>query len=127
MEQMLQKNKLVLVIDDEEAVREAVCDILQFEGVNVITAVDGKNGLKKFSTHQNKVDLILLDLSMPGMSGAETFAEIKKIAPDVKVILTSGFDESEASKRFNFNGTTSFLQKPYNMYHLVKKVRECLD
>ena len=126
MEQISQKNRLVLVIDDEEAVREAVADILQYEGVKVITAVDGENGLTTFNTYKDDVDLILLDLSMPGMSGAETYQAIKKIDPEVKIIISSGYDEEDAEKTFLRQGATGFLQKPYKMNHLVTKVREYL-
>lgn len=126
MEQISPKNRLVLVIDDEEAVREAVADILQFEGVKVITAVDGENGLNAFNTYKDDVDLILLDLSMPGMSGAEAYQEIKKIDPDVKIIISSGYDEVDAEKSFFSQGETGFLRKPYKMNHLVTKVREYL-
>lgn len=126
MEQISHKNRLVLVIDDEEAVREAVADILQYEGVKVITAVDGENGLTTFSTYKDDVELILLDLSMPGMSGAETYQEIKKIDPKVKIIISSGYDEEDAGKTFLRQEATGFLQKPYKMNHLVTKVREYL-
>ena len=127
MEQISQRNQLVLVIDDEEAVREAVCDILQFEGLDVITAVNGENGLTAFTRLKDEVDLILLDLSMPGMGGAQTFTEIKKIDPNVKVIISSGFDKSEASQPLNCNGSTGFLQKPYDMIHLLTIIRKFLD
>ena len=126
MEQISSKNRLVLVIDDEEAVREAVSDILQYEGVKVITAVDGKNGLNTFNSYKDDVDLILLDLSMPGMSGAETYLEIKKIDPDVKIIISSGYDDFDTDSSFFSQGETDFLQKPYKMNHLVNKVREYL-
>jgi len=127
MGQASKKPPIVLVIDDEEAVREAVSDILHFEGVTVLAAVDGEHGLDIYATYQNEVDLILLDLSMPGMSGTETFSKIKKLDPSAKVILSSGFDESDIAQRLIGQGLVGFLQKPYKMQHLIAKVREYLD
>lgn len=117
-------HQTILVIDDEEAVREAVFDILGFEGWRVLTAVDGPAGIELFKICYREVDLVLLDLSMPGMSGAETFQKLKEIEPEVKVILSSGFDEAEVTRHFVGAGLAGFLQKPYDMQHLVKKVKE---
>lgn len=119
-------NQLVLIIDDEEAVREAVSDILEFVGIGVLTAVDGVSGIDLFRAHQHEIDLVLLDLSMPGLNGADTFQELRKIDPTVKVILSSGFDEAEVTRQFVGQGLAGFLQKPYNMKDLVVKVREYL-
>lgn len=114
--------QLVLIIDDEEAVREAVSDILGFTGIGVLTAVDGVSGIDLFRANQHKIDLVLLDLSMPGLNGADTFQELRKIDPTVKVVLSSGFDEAEATRQFVGQGLAGFLQKPYNMKNLVQKV-----
>jgi DNA-binding NtrC family response regulator len=121
-----EKPPLVLVIDDEEAVREAVTDILEFVGMGVMTAVDGISGIERFKAHQEEIDLILLDLSMPGLNGADTFCELRKIDPMAKVILSSGYDEAEATRHFVGQGLVSFLQKPYNLPVLVNMVRENL-
>ncbi len=118
------KNHLVLVIDDEEAVREAVTDILEFAGFSVITAVDGEKGIELFKAHQQEVDLVLLDLSMPGLNGADTCREIRNIDPDAKIILSSGYDEALVSGQFVGQGLAGFLQKPYNMPLLVQKIQE---
>jgi DNA-binding NtrC family response regulator len=126
MTEVNSKKHLVLVIDDEEAVREAVTDILEFEGLDVVTAVDGEHGIAQFQRHLDSIDLILLDLSMPGLSGAETFRQLKEIDPDVKVILSSGYDEAEATRLFVGKGLAGFLQKPYNLTSLIDKVNEYL-
>jgi DNA-binding NtrC family response regulator len=122
----VEKAQVVLVIDDEEAVRDAVTDILEFVGMVVMSAVDGISGIELFRAHQEEIDLVLLDLSMPGLNGADTFDELRKINPAAKVILSSGYDEAEATRYFVGQGVVSFLQKPYNMPVLVKKVRESL-
>lgn len=125
---MVVKNmgQVVLIIDDEEAVREAVSDILGFAGVEVLAAVDGDMGIDLFKTHQHDIALVLLDLSMPGLNGADTFQELRKIDPSVRVILSSGYDEAEATRHFVGQGLAGFLQKPYNMKVLVHKVEEYL-
>ncbi|HRQ38644.1 MAG TPA: response regulator [Chloroflexota bacterium] len=119
--------QLVLIIDDEEAVREAVCDILGFAEIGVLTAVDGRTGIDLFKARRHEIDLVLLDLSMPGLNGADTFQELRKIEPAVKVILSSGYDEAEATRQFVGQGLAGFLQKPYNMKVLVQKVQEYLE
>lgn len=127
MGQVSKTNRLVLVIDDEEAVREAVSDILHFEGVTVLTAVDGKHGLDVYTSHQDDIDLVLLDLSMPGMNGTETFSALKRLNPNAKVILSSGYDESDIAQRLIGEGLAGFLPKPYKMHHLIEMVKEYLD
>jgi DNA-binding NtrC family response regulator len=122
-----QTGQTVLVIDDEEAVREAVTDILEFEGVRVLTAVDGTTGIHLFSTYTQEINLVLLDLSMPGLNGAETFQELRKINPAVRVVLSSGYDEAEATRQFVGQGLVGFLQKPYSMRNLVHKLKEYLE
>jgi len=119
-------SQTVLVIDDEEAVREAVSDILEFEGVHVLTAVDGTTGIDLYKAHSQEVNLVLLDLSMPGLNGAATFQALRQIDPAVRVVLSSGYDEAEATRQFVGQELAGFLQKPYNMRHLVKKVKEYL-
>jgi CheY-like chemotaxis protein len=90
--------QLILVIDDEQAVREAVKDILEFEGIEVITAVDGESGIALYKARQAEITLVLLDLSMPGLNGAETFQQIRQINPNASVLLSSGYDEVEATR-----------------------------
>ncbi len=119
-------NQLVMIIDDEEAVREAVSDILEFEGVQVLTAVDGITGIALFQQHHHDIDLVLLDLSMPGLNGVATFQELRQIDPHVQVVLSSGYDEAEATRHFVGQGLVGFLQNPYNMKNLVLKVKEYL-
>ncbi|MCB0005937.1 MAG: PAS domain S-box protein, partial [Anaerolineales bacterium] len=89
----------VLIIDDEPWVGEAVADILQMEGLETFRAVDGPQGLALYKEHQAQIDLVLLDLMMPEMNGEEVFLALREIDPDVKVILSSGYSEAEATRR----------------------------
>lgn len=116
----------VLVIDDEESVREAVADILAMQGITVISAANGNNGVALYNEHQNEIELVLLDLSMPGMSGYNTLIALRQIDPTVRVILSSGYDEAEAMGQLKSEKPNGFLHKPYNLNRLLQTVKEHL-
>jgi signal transduction histidine kinase len=116
----------VLIIDDEEVVRSTAKAVLERYGYTVHDAVDGRDGLELFQRIQDRVSLILLDLTMPEMSGEETFDQLKSIRPDVPIILTSGYDESEATRRFEGKGVGGFLKKPYTADTLARKIKASL-
>ena len=116
----------VLVIDDEASVREAVADILGLKGVEVIVAADGETGLALYQERQEAIVLVLLDLSMPGWSGERTLRELRRINPQVRVILSSGYNEIEATQRFVGKALTGFLQKPYSADTLLSAVNHYL-
>ncbi len=124
---MMSRHNLVLVIDDEAPVRQAVSDILEMEGVEVVTAVNGTEGIQIYRQQQDKIRVILLDLSMPGLSGEETLHELCKIDPGVRVILSSGYGEFDVLERIGQKENVSFLQKPYNMTQLLREVSKYLD
>jgi CheY-like chemotaxis protein len=114
----------VLVIDDQENVLEAAVDILALEEIPVITAAGGQAGVRAYREHEAKIGLVILDLSMPEMDGYETYAALRQINPDVTVILSSGYDEKEVSRRFNGGGLVGFLKKPYNLVTLIETVKQ---
>jgi two-component system cell cycle sensor histidine kinase/response regulator CckA len=113
----------LLVIDDEMAVREAVVDILESEAIQVITAESGREGLEKYQANLAEIDLVLLDLSMPEMNGDETFRELRRINPKVRVVLSSGYDKLNVIQQFDNRGLQEFLQKPYDMATLIEVVK----
>ena len=117
----------ILVIDDEQPVREAVTDILEMEGLKVLTASNGAAGLAKYRERQADIQVVLLDLSMPGLSGEETFHALHAINPNVRVILSSGYSHTEALQRFRDQSPAGFIQKPYDASSLVEQIRRCLD
>lgn len=117
---------LVLVIDDEKFVRMAVVDILAFDNIEVISAADGKEGLAMYQERQDEIGLVLLDLSMPGWSGEQTMRELHKVNPAVPIILSSGYNEVEATRLFIGKGLVGFLQKPYSTKSLLETVRQYL-
>jgi CheY-like chemotaxis protein len=116
----------VLVIDDEEIVREAVTDILALEDIDVLSAEDGYQGVALYRAYSSDVQLILLDLSMPGLSGEETYHQLRELNPDVRIILSSGYSAGEVARQFQEDGPAGFLQKPYSVTTLVEEVRRHL-
>ncbi|MCA9961354.1 MAG: PAS domain-containing protein, partial [Anaerolineales bacterium] len=118
---------LILVIDDEQSVRETAADILQEEGFVVVSAVDGQQGLEMYQERMEEILLVLLDLSMPGLSGEETFRHLRQLNPDVHVILSSGYNQVEATRHFVGKGLAGFLQKPYSAQQLATEIRKRLN
>lgn len=119
-------NGVILLIDDEEPVREAVTEMLDMLGVEVLTAENGRIGLELFQTHRERIQGVVLDMHMPVMNGLETFQAIKEIAPETRVVLSSGYSEMEANRRFTGQGLTGFLQKPFNFDRLRDAIQEHL-
>jgi CheY-like chemotaxis protein len=116
----------VLVIDDEPAVGEFVKNTLKLRGLSVIYANDAKDGLEVFRKHMSEIRLVILDLTMPNMNGEQCFWELRQISPGVKVILTSGYNEQEATSRFVGKGLSGFIAKPFMTSELLRMVKEIL-
>jgi CheY-like chemotaxis protein len=116
----------VLLVDDEEDVRGVVGEVLEHEGFRVLRAEDGARGVALFREHADRVDVVLLDLSMPGLTGEQTFRRLREIDPDVRVILSSGYDQHEARGRFGPGPPAGFIQKPYRSDQLVAEIARCL-
>jgi PAS domain S-box-containing protein len=114
--------QLVLVIDDEEIVRRVAAAVLERRGFRVLTAENGSEGVKAFAEHADEVSAVLLDLLMPEMGGEEALDRIAGIRPGVPVVLSSGFDESEAARRLGGRRVAGFLQKPYNVDRLLDAI-----
>jgi signal transduction histidine kinase/ActR/RegA family two-component response regulator/predicted secreted protein len=118
--------RLVLIVDDEEPVREAVSDVLGEEGIETIQAGDGRSGLELYQAHMPEIGLVILDLSMPGMSGQETLQELRQLNSAVPVLLSSGYSREDVVRSFEAEGVASFLQKPYSIADLIQKVQELM-
>jgi signal transduction histidine kinase/ActR/RegA family two-component response regulator len=116
----------VLVIDDEEIVRCTAQAALERFGYKVLLADDGLQGVERFRELACEIDLVLLDMTMPAMSGEDTFRELRLIRPEVKVILSSGYNEVEAIRRFTGKGLAGFVQKPYTSARLAEAVKSAL-
>jgi PAS domain S-box-containing protein len=116
----------ILLVDDEEAVREMIGEVLESEGFDVLRAEDGSRGVALFEENRQRVDVVLLDLSMPGLSGEATFRRLRELDPGVRVILSSGYDHDEARGRFGASAPAAFIQKPYRPQQLVAEIGRCL-
>jgi two-component system cell cycle sensor histidine kinase/response regulator CckA len=118
---------VVLVVDDEELVCRTASLALERLGYTVMTASDGSEATELFQLLSTQIALVVLDLSMPVMSGEECLKKLKGIRPDIPVLLSSGFSETEAVRRFQASGVTGFLQKPYTARHLAEVVKDTLS
>ncbi len=101
--------------------------MLERYGYTVYEAENGKEGVDLFRELGNRVSLVLLDMTMPVMSGTEAFRQLKMIDPNTPVILSSGYNEVEAVQRFTGKGLADFIQKPYSTATLTAKVRDVLE
>jgi DNA-binding NtrC family response regulator len=117
----------VLVIDDEKPVREAITDMLALDNVATLCAATGAEGLVLFSERQAEIGLVLLDLSMPGLSGRETFDRLVEIDPQACIVLSSGYTQAEATRDFVGRPLAGFLHKPYDLETLRETVRQHLS
>ncbi len=117
----------ILVVDDEPLVLQLASNILERAGFSVLTATDGVQGVNKFRENASDILVVLLDMTMPRMSGAEVFREIRGMRSDARVLLSSGYSEEEARHRFEGEGPVGFLHKPYRSAALLDKLREILD
>lgn len=122
--EMSQGAKTILAVDDESIVLSLLRRSLEKAGYQVMVAADGVAALELFQEHHADIAGIILDLSMPKMSGEETFDAIREIEAEVPIILSSGFAEDEAIERFRERGVAGFIQKPFRPLELIGKAEE---
>ena len=118
---------MVLAIDDEISVCETVADMLDMSGYKVITAFSGKQGIELFQTHQHEIKVILLDLTMPGLSGEETYKRLRDLDGNIQIVVSSGHSQTQMSATFAGEPNIGFLPKPYNFQELERVVSACLQ
>ena len=119
--------KQILVVDDEKLVRDTVKNMLEIGGYQVLLATNGEEAIDTYTRNQDKIDLVILDMSMPVMDGEETFRELRRINPEVKVILTSGYNEKDVLERFIGKGLTGFIQKPFILSAFLEIIKSLID
>ena len=120
-------NETVLLVDDEHMIIEVGQEILRALGYKVIVATNGHEALSIFQERWRGIDLVILDLVMPGLSGGETFDRLKKINPGISVLLCSGYSLSGQATEILDRGCNGFIQKPFKLRELSLKLREILD
>jgi PAS domain S-box-containing protein len=117
----------VLVVDDDDVVRDLASRMLEHVGFVALTAKDGEEAIRVYEQRKQDIACVLLDLTMPKMNGAETFRELHRISPDVRVVLSSGYSEEDAIGTFSQLGLAGFIQKPYQFDKMVATVRAALE
>jgi PAS domain S-box-containing protein len=116
----------VLVVDDDEGVRELVAEILQRAGLTVLLAGDGREAVELFRRQADEIQVVVLDRTMPNIDGEEAFEEIRRIRSDARIILVSGYSEERAAWHCIDQGLDAFLQKPFEPMALLEHVRRIL-
>jgi two-component system cell cycle sensor histidine kinase/response regulator CckA len=117
----------LLVVEDEEVLRELVKDSLAEKGYTVFTAQDGEDALKIYSEHSKDISLVLSDMGLPRLTGFNLFLSMKSIDPQVKMILASGYLDPDQKSEILKAGVKYFVQKPYSPEELLANIRELLD
>ena len=118
--------KTILVVDDEPANMEVTKEILEILSYNVKTACNGGEAIAIYREQREEIELIILDMIKPGMGGGETFDRLKQINPDVRVLLSSGYSLEGQAKDILTRGCLGFIQKPYKIEDLAKKIQDIL-
>ncbi len=127
-ETRLEKGKeRILLIDDEKMVIKVGTKMMEYLGYTVISSTSGKAAIEIFREKCSEIDMVVLDMIMPEMGGKEIFYHLKKIVPDVKVLLASGYNMEEQGRELMGAGCSGFIQKPFDMDELSVKIREILS
>lgn len=113
---------MVLLVEDEQLLRHVGREILERLGYSVIVAEDGKEAVEKYRQRRDEIVVVVLDLVMPEMDGSETFAELKNIDPNVRVLIASGFTNDEVVDELLANGARGFVEKPFDKKTMAEAV-----
>jgi len=125
--EILSGKEIVLLVDDEEIIAEIMEKALTLAGYRVLLARGGEEAIEVYKKNQNDIDLVVLDMIMPGMNGGKVFNRLREINPGVKVILSSGYSIDGEASQIMARGCNGFIQKPFGIKELSQKIREVLD
>ncbi|RPI79767.1 MAG: PAS domain S-box protein [Desulfobacteraceae bacterium] len=125
--QIFPGQETILLVDDEEMILGTAQSLLEKIGYQVIAAKGGREGVDVYKEQNKKIDLVILDMIMPGMGGAEVYKHLKKLRPDVKILLASGYSLNSQAFQLLKKGCQGFIQKPFTIQNLSQKIREILD
>ena len=126
-ESILTGKETVLLVDDEQLVIDVAGEMLEYLGYNVIFALTGSEAVDVYQKYKSKIDIIILDIIMPDMGGGDVFEKLKELAPEIKVLLSSGYSIDGEATQLLQRGCSGFIQKPFDLTELSRKVREILD
>ena len=116
----------ILIVEDEEDVRELTRDVLEMNGFTVLESLDAADAIRIAETHPGSIDLLITDVVMPQMSGPDLARRLREARPALRVLCMSGYPESAEREVAGAAAWTAWLQKPFNPDGLIAKVRECL-
>jgi CheY-like chemotaxis protein len=117
----------ILVVDDEEILRNIAAESLSRLGYQTILAENGRQGLELYKAHRDNIDLVLLDMIMPVLNGRDCLEELRKINPDVRVVIVSGYSKDKELTRLQEKFDFGFLVKPYNISVLSRVLARALE
>ncbi len=117
----------ILLVDDEQMVLEVSKDLLEYLGYRIYTAGSGQEAIAVYTEKRNEIDLVILDMILPGMSGGETFDRLREIDPEIRVLLCSGYSIEGEAQQIMDRGCNGFIQKPFQQKSISQKIREILE
>ena len=117
----------ILVVDDENTTIDVVREMLCRFGYTILTAEDGERAVEIYRSKEHLIDLVILDLNMPRMDGHACLRELRKLNPDVKVIISSGYSSMVDAHNLLDSGAAAFMNKPYRLQEILHRLREILD
>jgi two-component system cell cycle sensor histidine kinase/response regulator CckA len=120
-------NETILVVEDEEAIRDTISELLAGQGYTVLTAADGVEGLEQVQAHKDQIGLVISDLGMQRMNGEQFFTAARKLHPSLKIIITTGYLHSVTKSKLLSLGVTDMIAKPFSTETLLPAVRRALD
>jgi CheY-like chemotaxis protein len=118
--------KRILVVDDEEVLRDVLTEILQSLGHEVTTCVNGAEALELYAKSWKETDLVILDMVMPVMNGHDVFIAMRRINPEIKALLSTGYTMNEEAQQILDEGVAGFIKKPFRIDELVGAVKKML-
>jgi CheY-like chemotaxis protein len=119
--------RTILIIEDEELLLRILCDFLESQGFVVLTALDGREGYRKFQAAHVAIDLVISDMGLPSVDGLWVYDRMKELKPGVKVIFMTGFTEPRLIEEIKSDGIKTVVQKPFDPFTLLKEVNACLN
>jgi len=121
------KNEHVLVVDDEDFIRDLARDILQESGYRVLLAEDGEKAITIFQQHRQEIAVVILDMIMPKMAAGDILSKLREIDPNVRILLSTGYSKDGKAQELLHQGIQGFVQKPYRISDLLTQVRKTID
>ena len=117
----------ILLVEDEDLLLDLLKMVLESNGYQVLTAKDGNEAVDLYRKHHASIALVLSDVGLPNLGGFEAFMEMKKVNPAVKSVFASGYFEPAVKTQMLESGAKNFVQKPYDVNEILKKIREAID